>query len=175
MKPDCVQGNILKQAMKMEQEGREFYISAAKKVENKLGREMLESLAQDEGGHYTRLLQIQEGASGTALKECAPEFDDAGGRVRALFKQYGSQAADEIAGNTGDLEALNIAMEMERKGHNLYSEAAARTKDESARKVFTFLAGEEEKHFEVLQNMHRYLSDPKNWFLEQEQGLLDGG
>jgi hypothetical protein len=28
---------------------------------------------------------------------------------------------------------------------------------------------------EVLQNIHRYLSAPKNWFLEQEQGLLDGG
>ena len=50
-----------------------------------------------------------------------------------------------------------------------------KTADPGARKVLEFLAKEEEKHFEVLQNMQRYLSDPKNWFLEQEQGLLDGG
>jgi rubrerythrin len=64
---------------------------------------------------------------------------------------------------------------MERKGYNLYKEAASKASDPSAGKVFVFLAGEEEEHFEVLQNMHRYLSDPRAWFLEQEHGLLDGG
>ncbi len=174
MTANCVEGNILKQALQMEQENREFYLNAARKVENKLGREMLESIAKDEEGHHTRLLQLQEGATETALGECRAEFDDAGVRVRALFRQYGGQAAEEVAADTDDLEALNIAMEMERKGYNLYKEAASKASDPSAGKVFVFLAGEEQKHFEVLQNMHRYLSDPKTWFLEQEQGLLDG-
>ena len=175
MTADCVEGNILKQALQMEQESREFYLNTARKVENKLGREMLDSIAKDEEGHYTRLLQLQEGAAETALGECSVEFEDAGVRVRALFRQHGAQAAEELAVETDDLEALNIAMEMERKGYNLYREAASKASDTNAQKVFVFLAGEEEKHFEVLQNMHRYLSDPKTWFLEQEQGLLDGG
>jgi rubrerythrin len=175
MAAKCIEGNILKQALQMEQESREFYLNAARKVENKLGRQMLESIAKDEEGHHTLLLQLQEGAAGTALGECRAEYEDAGARLRALFSEYGAQAAEEVSADTDDLEALNIAMEMERKGYNLYKEAASKASDPSAGKVFVFLAGEEEKHFEVLQNMHRYLSDPRAWFLEQEHGLLDGG
>lgn len=175
MTAKCVEGNILKQALQMERESREFYLNAARKVENKLGRQMLESIAKDEEGHHTRLLQLQEGAAVTALGECRAEYEDAGARIRALFRQHGAQAAEEVSAETDDLEALNIAMETERKGYNLYREAASKAKDASSEQVFVFLAGEEEKHFEVLQNMHRYLSDPKAWFLEQEQGLLDGG
>ena len=124
MTADCVEGNILKQALQLEQESRELYLSTARKVENKLGRQMLESIARDEEEHHTRLLQLQEGAAGTALDECRAEFQDAGVRVRSLFRQYGDQAAEEVAAETDDLEALNITMEMERKGYNLYKEAA---------------------------------------------------
>jgi len=175
MGDDCAMSNIIEQAMKMEEEGREFYLNAAGRVSNALGKKMLESLADDESGHYTQLEQMLRGESEAALGECKPEFSSGALRVRAMFKEFGVRTSDEIAAETGDLEALNIAMEMERKGYDLYKDAASNTADTAAEKVFIFLAGEEEKHFEVLQNMHRYLSDPANWFLEEEQGLLDGG
>ena len=175
MEPECVPGAILRQAMEMELEGREFYLNAAGKVENRLGRSMLESLAKDEEGHHALLLQIQEGEVQAALGECKSGYEDGAARVRALFAEFGTKATGEIKAGTDDLEALNISMEMERRGYDLYKQAASESTDESAAKVFLFLADEEQKHFEVLQNMHRYLSDPENWFLEQEQGLLDGG
>lgn len=175
MGEDCVEAGILKQAMEMELEGKEFYLGAAAKVENRLGKSMLESLAADEQGHYERLLQLQEGASEAAAAQCEADFADAGARVKAAFADFGAKAAEELAGGTNDLEALDTAMKMERKGYDLYKDAAAGATDANAQKVLLFLAGEEEKHFEVLQNMHRYLSDPANWFLEEEQGLLDGG
>jgi rubrerythrin len=175
MEPECVESDILKQAMRMEDESRQFYLDAAEKVENRLGRKMLESLAEDEAGHRERLAQLQRGETREALAQCKPEFEYAAMRVRVMFGEFGSLAAEEVAADTDDLEALDIAMEMERKGFDLYKQASKKSKDRHASEVLLFLAHEEEKHFEVLQNMHRYLADPRAWFLEEEQGLLDGG
>jgi rubrerythrin len=175
MGSECIERGILEQAMRMEEESRQFYMNASKKVANRPGRAMLESLARDEEQHLARLRQMQEQDYEAALAGCIPEFEDAAGKIRAVFAKYGGDVAEEVTADTGDLEALDIAMEMERKGFDLYKEAASNVEDANAQKVFIFLAGEEEKHFEILQNMHKYLSDPRNWFLEEEQGLLDGG
>jgi rubrerythrin len=46
---------ILRQAMQVEQEGREFYLKAAQTTGNKKGQEMFHTLASDEKNHFNLL------------------------------------------------------------------------------------------------------------------------
>ena len=54
--------------------------------------------------------------------------------------------------------ALETAMKGEIEGRELYKIAADRSDDAKAKDVFTYLAGEEDSHFEALKGMyHSYL------------------
>ena len=58
--------------------------------------------------------------------------------------------------------ALETAMKGEVEGRELYQIAAERSDDEKAKDVFTYLAKEEDSHFEALKGMyHSYLKDQK--------------
>jgi rubrerythrin len=51
-------------------------------------------------------------------------------------------------------KAFGIAMKGELEGRELYKTAAASTDDSKAREVFSYLAEEENKHFETLEKMY---------------------
>lgn len=56
--------------------------------------------------------------------------------------------------------ALETAMKGEIEGRELYKIAADRSDDDKAKEVFTYLAKEEDSHFEALKGMyHSYLQD----------------
>ena len=50
------------------------------------------------------------------------------------------------------LEALHLALKREESAERFYSETARKMKEDSARKMFEFLAGEERKHQQMIQD-----------------------
>jgi rubrerythrin len=50
-------------------------------------------------------------------------------------------------------DVLSMAVELEKIGSQFYREFQKRTKDEEIRKVFEYLAVEEEKHIEIFEKM----------------------
>jgi rubrerythrin len=48
------------------------------------------------------------------------------------------------------LEALNIAMELERRSHRYFKDFAGQLRDTRSRKIFMEFAKEEQLHFEAL-------------------------
>lgn len=55
------------------------------------------------------------------------------------------------------LDALKIAIQTEIDGYNFYTLAAQRTRNADGKKMFEFLAGEETKHREILEQRYRNL------------------
>lgn len=59
-------------------------------------------------------------------------------------------------------EALAASIEMEKKGHNFFSETARKADEELAKEVFTFLAAEELNHIKAIEKFNDdYLSGGK--------------
>lgn len=56
--------------------------------------------------------------------------------------------------NVSEKEALNAAIEMEKKGHKFFSETAAKADEELAKEVFTFLAAEELNHIKAIEKFN---------------------
>lgn len=50
-------------------------------------------------------------------------------------------------------ELVEIAIDIEQNGYMFYSGIAAKVKENSAKNVFEFLAGEEKKHEDIFRNM----------------------
>ncbi|NQT20747.1 MAG: ferritin family protein [Planctomycetes bacterium] len=164
-------------AFKMEQDSVDFYGEAAKKTTHALGRSMFESLVKDEQRHLQALGRlIRENVPSVSAEEILPMR---GGTFKSEISTVFSQAREEIderiPADADDLQALSLAMDLETKGHRFYGETAAKAENKAVRDVFLMLRREELEHFTFLQNAYQYLDKSGDWFLWEEQGILDGG
>ncbi len=57
-----------------------------------------------------------------------------------------------VDANLNHLEALHLALNREQAAEEFYTHAAQSVQDESARKMFEFLAKEERKHQRLIQD-----------------------
>jgi len=56
----------------------------------------------------------------------------------------------EVKDETSDLDALNIAMNLERRSHQFFTDFAKQISDANGRKVFMEFAKDEESHLRAL-------------------------
>ncbi len=166
----------LKEAILNEQDGYKFYMEIAAKLQDKQGQALFESLARDEQEHL-RILQVEYGAvSGDSqwLDLESLEGKRAPDSVLVLFPPDAAAGLDLTPG-AGDLEALKVGMDFERRGYQMYSEAAEETDSSAAKAVFNWLAKEENKHYAILSKAYDYLESDGLWyFQEEERPIFEG-
>ncbi len=63
------------------------------------------------------------------------------------------------ASNRNPLDALKVALELEREGKQFFEETARRFESPLARRTFEFLAAEEERHIERIQEFYQIIAD----------------
>ncbi len=156
-------------AVKMEEDAIRFYSEAAEKTAHPFGKKMFESFSLDEKRHLDMLKEILDG-HGIDIRQVDPAE-----AVRSIFDTLKSEMMERVEATTDEINALKLAIEMERKGYEFYKETAAGTSDEGEKALFQRLAKEEEKHFDILQNTYAFLTDTGNWFMWEEQAIVDGG
>jgi len=155
---------ILKQAMQVEQEGREFYLKAAETTQDEKGQQMFRTLASDEKNHFD-LLQRQYNAlkrderwiEFPEIKKTQLDLD------KPLFPK-GKEALEKAAiAKSSDLDALLFGLDIENRSYDFYRRAAVETTDALGKAMFQFLAGEERGHFDILMMRYQYLASPSGW------------
>jgi len=164
-------------AIKMEQDSIDFYAEAAAKSSNSLGRSMFESLVNDEKRHLKglQLLLKNAGAGISADRILPPRKGTFKSAISTVFNKARQQLTERVPSDADDVKVLRIALDLEREGYKFYREVAATAPDPNVASVYKTLQKEENEHIEFLQNTLSYLEDTGNWFLWEEQGLLDGG
>lgn len=161
----------LKTAIQMEVDGKRFYQKAGKTSGNELGRKLFQSLALEEDIHRRKFESIYKALQ---TQKIWPEIDftpNQGKELKTLF----AAAMPDVKAAGDELEAIQIAMEMENKTHDYYNKQAQQSSLEIEKKYYTILAGEESAHHAVLLDYFEYLKDPAGWFTIKERHSLDGG
>jgi len=174
MSRDDVSLAILAQAVGIEREGIAFYDQAASKSSSARVQQVFRSLVNDEVGHE-KILQAEIDslkAKGQWLP--APDALSAIPTGLSLFSRH-RDAADRAGAAPSDLEALSFAMNMEQKGYDLYTGAAAQTTDADGQALFRRLAKMESHHYKVLQDAYGYLTHPDHWYDDEEKPMFEGG
>lgn len=137
--------DAIMRAIELEKETFDYYVKARHRTFNPDGKRIFNWLAKTEEGHYLKLTELYN-----SLHE--------GGR----WVFYGGSTFDlEPAGadeqrvtfDTGDIEALRIARDIENRGIAFYEELIAATADADGKSMLETLRNEESEHLRLIEEM----------------------
>ena len=134
-------------------------------------------LAQDEVVHTRIIKRIYDKVTGggdwgeelTALQE-ERRSEDLSTFITELAQKHGK----DIHASTGDLEALDVGLNFERKAVDFYTRHLETATEELEKKFLEEMVAEERSHVQLLLDMQTYLKDPSGWFEAHERPLLNG-
>ncbi|MDO8589559.1 MAG: ferritin family protein [Armatimonadota bacterium] len=166
---------VLEMALQNELKGREILEQAKENVENPLAKATFDFLAHEEDKHIAIIKQFASGLTGEQELDMAElttlTTPEAKQRIRSIFERFRVAFEEVSATDQPRLEAYRVAMDMERAGHDFYKRAALQASDEKSRRLYEFLAGEEIKHFELIQDTHDFLQQPDALLAVEERWM----
>jgi rubrerythrin len=141
--------DAIMRAMEIEKETFDYYTRAEQKTFDPSGKRIFRWLAKTEEEHYLKLSELYN-----ALEESG-HWVFYGGSTISLDAEGPDEK--EIGFTTGDLEALEIAMEIEKKGIAYFDELTRKITDPNGRKMLAKLREEEGEHLRVITEKYNQL------------------
>lgn len=161
---------FVREAIKLEIRGREFFNQAAEMTHNSLGKKMFQRLAEEEVKHLNAFSKL---FSAVIHSDEWKQYVDAG-------KVAGnSEVIDELvarmkrAEGKSEIEALRIGMELELKAIDFFKKCAETGNDPVARDIFITISDEERFHYDLLQAQHDSVTGTGFW-LDSAEFQMDG-
>lgn len=149
---------VVQNAIRVENDGYQFYRLAEEKTKDAKGREVFASLAKDETNHMQILKSLYQ-----SIKEKGEyHFDEAKDMKHILesasespifskeFKQRLDQAQFEMT-------VLSIGILLEKNSIKFYKKSAQESKDKDVKMLFNYLADWEGEHLRALVNQQKFL------------------
>ncbi|MBI5266966.1 MAG: ferritin family protein [candidate division Zixibacteria bacterium] len=148
-------GDILKKAIKGEEDGLHFYSLLAERAANPDAKRKLEGLRDDETRHKATLTAMYRKLVGGEIGKLPVRG------INALRKVF---AKGHLDTRKTEMEFILLAIEAELAATKYYREQKALMQDQEFVDIFDQLADEEHRHFELLQAEKDALSGNYNWF-----------
>jgi rubrerythrin len=132
-----------------------FYKEAARLTKNDKFKETLLKLAAEEKDHY-RVLERQHHSLVTSekwvtyndilLKEGLPDINE------DMANKH-EEVIDQVRNAESELKVLEIAYDLEKQAHDVYTQASERATDPEEKSTFKYLAKFEKGHMQIIQKM----------------------
>ena len=162
--------DAIKQAIRLELNGRHFYNKAVEITQNENGRKMFDRLAREEVEHleafsklFTRIL------GGPHWKKHVRE-EEIEGRAE-LIERLERKKAESVG--EGEIEAIRIGLELERTAIDHFGNAAKQATEPKAREIFERIRKEEQRHYDLLQAQYDSVTHSGFWF-DTAEFYMDG-
>ena len=134
--------DAIMRAIELEKETFDFYTKAEHKTFNPGGKRIFKWLAKTEEGHYLKLSDLYNSLHesgrwvfyGGSTFELAPASDD----------------EHQVGFETGDIEALEIACDIEKRGIAYYEELITKAGDGDGKAMLETLKNEEIEHLRIV-------------------------
>ncbi len=163
---------ILTNAIEMELEGKDFFARAAEQMANQRTKDTFAGLVKQEERHVQILSaefeRLSHGKSWASLRELGGQ--QAGEGVASVFKDREIRRI-KLSPDAGELEALKLGIEVEKKSIEYYTTAGASVNDPKAKEIFRWLVGEEGGHLTILSAEHDYRSKSGYYYDNAEFSL----
>jgi len=86
-----------------------------------------------------------------------------------------TKLSGQIKPESGDLEAIEIGLDMEQGSINFYEEQLKNAVDSQERDFLDLMIREERGHFVALKDLKLFFTNPESWYYEKERQHVDGG
>ena len=158
--------DVFEFAMKMEEDGIDFYQQIADETKNEGVRSILTILAQDEVKHYNTLKRlkketVEQVEDTTVLKDAKNVFETL---------EYN---AEDFTSPESQIDLYKKAQELEKKSIDFYAEKAEEVSKDTEKSILSRLADEERKHYFLLEHMITMLTRPEQWLEDAEWTHLE--
>ena len=151
--------DALELTLSIERRGYTFYTNASRKTKHGPGRVMFQRLAAEESDHLRRLQEEYHSLirQNEWLKREPSHLPLSRKIAEEIFPQK-ELLKVEVKEGTTELEALNIAMDLERRSHRFFTDFARQIDDASGKKIFMDFAKDEESHLRALKAEYQNLT-----------------
>lgn len=146
---------ILKKAIKGEEDGYYFYNLLSERASNPQAKRKLESLRDDEIRHKETLYAIYEKFVGGEIGDLPPKGINV---LAEVFKK------GHLEQRRTEVDFINLAIEAELAAMNYYQSERDLIDDDEFKKIFDQLADEEHNHYELLVAEREAISGNYYWF-----------
>jgi rubrerythrin len=154
---------LVKRAMAIETEGLNFYLEAAQTTANDKGKEVFKTLANDEGNHFNLLKTQYDTLKGNGVWAVTHDLPKINADLsKPLFPRGLDALKQKVNDKSSDMDALLFGMDIEMKSYDLYSQA--KVEDAAAKRLFSYLAGQEMGHFNLLMQRFDSTFGPITWY-----------
>lgn len=152
---------VLTMAIRVEQNGYRFYRRAAQETDDPGGKELFESLADDEVAHEeilkARLQALEREGTWEPVGEGEWPAESPFTEAEPIFSR--SRIGEGVQDYTSELPALRMAYLIEKNAVEFYTKAARETGDPVGSELFRDLAAWERDHQRILEEEYRVLAD----------------
>lgn len=158
-----------------EEESIHLYRESSERAQNIGTKAILDELAREEESHFAIVSELlRQARAGEAVPSLdIPESTDAKDFLEGTFKHHAlAQFHAEIASVDKMLEK---AVENELESFNLYSRMADTASEPETASVFRYLASQENKHFDMVNNLLNFMGNPGRWVYEEENLIFRNG
>jgi rubrerythrin len=151
----------LRTAIQIEDNGLMAFLKFARETKVETGKNMFIRLAMDEHAHRRileeQLLKLVEGKKWEAIDIPESEIERLAPTVRE--KQQRTKGEAGLA----EVDALNTALDLERKAAKFFRDQAQQASDPQAKALFQRLADWEDSHFDLIQAELDHINNTGFW------------
>jgi rubrerythrin len=152
----------LRIAVDIEDNGLVTFLKFARQTKHEFGKNMFIRLAMDENEHrrilVRQLHELSEGRAWANIEVPKHKIE----KVAPVMADKQQKTAGEPG--PGEMDALKIALDLERKAAKFFRDQAGAASDPQARSLFEKLAEWEDSHFDLIQAEVDSINNTGYWF-----------
>ncbi len=160
----------LRIALKLEREGKQFFLDTAGSTRSKIARQTFEYLAKEEDKHIDHIQKMYESVEGSQGKDLLDAGVSDADRKLAEFNSRLAGLRDEFKGSSDDSAAYHMALKFENGAEEFYEKMMKESDDPRVKKFYKWLIEEESMHSRLLRSCLKFVEDPAVWFKSHKPG-----
>lgn len=162
--------DVMREAIRLEINGKAFFLHAEVVTHNELGKRMFKRLADDEVRHLDTFSQLfSKVIGGDEWKKLVKEEELKG--PSPLIEQLKLKL--KKGEKAGEIEAISIGMDLERNAVNFFKKSSKKATDPKAKEIFDKICEEEKLHYVLLQAQYDSVTNNGFW-LDVAEFKMDG-
>ncbi|MGE4585161.1 MAG: ferritin family protein [Sphaerochaeta sp.] len=156
--------DLFEVAIKLEEDGAQFYTELAKKTSSDGFANIFSMLAEDEKKHENIFRALQQRNAPISVSSTAIET------AKTIFRAFNP---DAFSPEEDQIPAYEEALAIEKKSIDFYKEQLPTVVFDAEKKALNQILAEEQKHYAILEEILKLVTRPHRWVENAEFGVRE--
>lgn len=161
-------------ALKMEEDGKVFYLKASRASGNPLGSKLFQNLAAEEDIHREVFKKIYGKIKSNKGWPDTAFVTDGGKHLKTVFAEAMEKMDKNFTPAKEQLEDVKTGIDMENKTLDYYRRQMQKASG-AEKQFYEQLTMQESEHSRVLQDYYEFYNNPSSYYVIKERQSVDGG